>query len=187
MLPIVKDSGARESYTSGMVRDTQEGKPMFGLIMREGIPFEKQMLVRWAALMTAGAKKYGLRNWEKADSDEEMNRFKESAFRHFMQWFAGHEDEDHAAAVMFNINAYESTKVVIRQTPEKKETHNERDVKLDAKVLEPVCWNVGPDCRGYLDSCGGCALHCVCLYPKVDTRHRGCGCPLDVNLGWYKD
>jgi hypothetical protein len=39
-----------------------------------------------------------------------MDRFRASAMRHFMQWFHGEMDEDHAAAVFFNLLAYESTK-----------------------------------------------------------------------------
>lgn len=54
------------------------------------------------------------RNWEKANSKEELDRFKASAFRHFMQWMSNEEDEDHAAAVLFNINAYETIKERIK-------------------------------------------------------------------------
>ena len=50
------------------------------------------------------------RNWELASTYEELSRFKASAFRHFMQWFKGDTDEDHAAAVYFNINAFEYVK-----------------------------------------------------------------------------
>lgn len=50
------------------------------------------------------------RNWEVADSKEEAIRFKASAFRHFIQWFEGLDDEDHGAAVFFNISAYEMCK-----------------------------------------------------------------------------
>ena len=59
--------------------------------------------------------KYGNRNWEKANSQEEIDRFKTSAFRHFMQWFNGEEDEDHAAAVLFNVNCYESIKLKLEK------------------------------------------------------------------------
>ena len=60
--------------------------------------------------MTRGAEKYGRRNWQVANSQEELERFKASAFRHFVQWMAGEEDEDHMAAVMFNLNAAEHVK-----------------------------------------------------------------------------
>ena len=109
-----KDSGKRASYASGMVRDTNEGKPRFDLILPKGIPFVKQMLTRWAMLMARGAEKYTERNWEKAEGQEELDRYHESAFRHLMQWIAGETDEDHAAAVMFNVTAGEYVKERMR-------------------------------------------------------------------------
>lgn len=102
-----KDSGKREEYDSGMVRDTQENKPRFDLVIPIGIKYDESLLYRWAMLMERGMAKYGYRNWENANSEEEMIRFKQSAFRHFIQWFQGEQDEDHAAAVLFNINAFE--------------------------------------------------------------------------------
>lgn len=105
-----KDSGERQEYSTGMKRDIQKGKPAFHLITPSVLPYDEQMLTRWAALMTRGAEKYGERNWELAKTEEELERFKASAFRHFMQWLTGEDDEDHAAAVMFNIQAAEFTK-----------------------------------------------------------------------------
>ncbi len=111
---VTKDSGNRQYYNSGMRRDLQTGKPMFDLVIPEGQSFDKTLLYRWAMLMERGMAKYGFRNWEKANSQEELNRFKSSAFRHFLQWIAGEEDEDHAAAVCFNINAAEFLKQKIQ-------------------------------------------------------------------------
>lgn len=105
------DSGERAEYDSGMVRDTNADKPKFALITPLDLPYKDQMLTRWAALMSRGAQKYGPRNWEKAESEEELNRFHDSAFRHFMMWLNGVNDgEDHAAAVFFNITAAEYVK-----------------------------------------------------------------------------
>ena len=103
-----KDSGKRVAFKSGMHRDTTEGKPRYDLI----IPLDtsEHMLKRWAELMERGQVKYGPRNWEKASSQEELERFRASAFRHFIQWFSGEEDEDHAAAVLFNIQGVEYVK-----------------------------------------------------------------------------
>lgn len=105
---ITKDSGKRLKYKSGMNRDLQTGKPRFDLIVPLDQKYNETLLYRWAMLMTRGYEKYGERNWEKANSKEELNRFKQSAFRHFMQWVNNVEDgEDHCAAVLFNLNAYE--------------------------------------------------------------------------------
>lgn len=101
----IKDSGERVKFDSGMVRDTSVGKIDYTLIM------DGPMLERWAQHLTNGAKKYEKRNWMKAGGKasgvNEYNRFKESALRHLMQWFSGEDDEDHAAAVFFNINGAE--------------------------------------------------------------------------------
>jgi hypothetical protein len=105
-----KDSGVREEYGSGMVRDTEAGKPRFDLMLARGVPYAAQFLSRVAALLGRGAEKYNARNWEKASGPEELERFKGSAQRHLMQWLCDETDEDHAAAVVFNLLAYETTK-----------------------------------------------------------------------------
>lgn len=104
-----KDSGARAEYSTGMVRDLNAGKARFDLLVPELQPYKDTMLFRWAELMARGAEKYTARNWEQAQTAEEWERFKESAFRHFMQWYCGEMDEDHAAAVFFNIAGAEYT------------------------------------------------------------------------------
>jgi hypothetical protein len=107
---VTKDSGKREEYASGMVRDTNENKPRYDLLIPSDVPYDQTLLHRWALLLHRGSLKYSARNWEKARGPEEMARFKESAFRHFMQWYCGELDEDHASAVLFNVNGFETTK-----------------------------------------------------------------------------
>lgn len=107
---VVKDSGKRLSYDSGMVRDTTEGKPRFEFLIPDGIPYDAQFLTRIAAHMAKGAAKYGDRNWEKANSSEELARARGSALRHMLQWQADETDEDHAAAVFFNMMFAETVK-----------------------------------------------------------------------------
>ncbi len=93
---VTKDSGKREAFGSGMVRDTQDDKPRYDLI-------DRAFLKRWAELMARGAKKYGEENWRKADGASELRRFRASATRHLFQWLDGDRSEDHAAAVAFNL------------------------------------------------------------------------------------
>ncbi len=105
----VKDSGKRQSFDGGMVRDTQEGKIDWWRV------YVGPMLKRWAIHVTKGATKYpdvtvGVPNWTLAAGPEELHRFKASAARHFAQWLADETDEDHGAAVMFNINGAEFVK-----------------------------------------------------------------------------
>lgn len=114
---VTKDSGKREEYDSGMVRDTEEGKARFDLILPRGIPYEEQMLTRFAEHMARGAAKYEDRNWERANSEVELARYKSSAFRHLMQWLCGQGDEDHAAAVMFNLLAHETLAYKLSKAP----------------------------------------------------------------------
>lgn len=118
---VTLDSGQHAEYASGMVRDTQDGKARFGLLRADGVPYADQFFTRVAQLMTRGIGKYGLRNWEKADSQEEIDRFKESAERHLNQYLAGETDEDHAAAVVFNLLAAETTEFKMRRTDKARE------------------------------------------------------------------
>ena len=108
---VTKDSGKREEFQTGMVRDTQDDKPRYDLI--DG-PFLK----RWAELMARGAKKYGENNWRKAATEAELARFKASAIRHLYQWMDGDISEDHAAAVAFNLAGAEMVREKLRGSNE---------------------------------------------------------------------
>lgn len=100
---ITKDSGQRQEFSTGMVRDVQQGKPRFDLVW-------KPLYWRWAELMGRGAEKYGDNNWKLAATEVELNRFLGSAERHFQQWLRGDSDEDHAAAILFNVAGAEYVK-----------------------------------------------------------------------------
>jgi hypothetical protein len=105
----IKDSGARKEFSSGMVRDMTEDKIEY-LSMRLGPMFK-----RWAAHLTKGRKKYpdvslGVPNWTLAAGEAELLHAKESFSRHQQAWLDGDTDEDHAAAMFFNINLVEYIK-----------------------------------------------------------------------------
>lgn len=118
MTYITKDSGKRVKFESGFNRDLQEGKPRYDLIPHE-------MLKRLADLYSRGAVKYGENNWRLAKDKVELDRFKASAFRHFMQWFSNSDiEEDHASAIIFNVMSFEwHTK---HKQDEKKKTDKKR-------------------------------------------------------------
>ncbi|KKL75004.1 hypothetical protein LCGC14_2059200 [marine sediment metagenome] len=106
---IIKDSGKRQEFASGMVRDTQDNKADFTRIL------DGPMFDRWVTHLTKGEAKYpdvtpGIPNWTLANSKLELARFRKSAFRHIRQWLRGDTDEDHAAAVFFNVNGAEYVK-----------------------------------------------------------------------------
>lgn len=92
---VTKDSGQREEFEGGAIRDTEVGKPRYDLV-------SPLALTRLANLMARGAEKYSERNWEKGMN---VSRLFSSAYRHLMQFYLGDKSEDHLAAVMFNIAA----------------------------------------------------------------------------------
>lgn len=110
-----KDSGTRQQFDSGMQRELKDAQPRFDLLIPENVPYDAQLITRTAALVARGAQKYESRDWEQASTPEELEVFRASAFRHFMQWFTGETDEDHAAAILFNVLAVESTQFKINR------------------------------------------------------------------------
>lgn len=144
---VTKDSGERQEFKSGMVRDTQNGKlrhdlsfdgPLFwslfgdtkfktlvkaaeswytcgGLdaaarVVHALADLEGGLFVvvdRHAALMMRGAVKYSEKNWMKANGEEELKRFVISFCHHLKQYLNGETDEDHMAALYFNMNGAE--------------------------------------------------------------------------------
>jgi len=93
--------GEAVALPSGMRREPEDGKINY-LLLRDG-----PMLKRWAQLLTSAIPVRGRRNWMLANSEDDLGRFRRSACRHFEQWLAGETDEDHAAAVIFNVNGAE--------------------------------------------------------------------------------
>ncbi len=88
----IHDSGNRQAFDTGAVRDTAGEKPRPDLIS----PFAIERLGEWLRL---GAVKYDERNWEKGIP---ISRCVASLCRHLMKYQQGHRDEDHMAAVMCN-------------------------------------------------------------------------------------
>lgn len=89
----VKDSGKRQDFKTGAVRDIQSGKGRFDLLPPRAIK-------RLAQHYENGAVKYGDRNWEKGIP---LSRMIDSAIRHLFQLLEGKTDEDHAIACVWNV------------------------------------------------------------------------------------
>jgi hypothetical protein len=85
-------------YESGVIRGDNTGKTDYTLAL-DGPLFE-----RWAQLLTENVESKGKRNWMNARTQEDYDRFRESFLRHALSVLRGDEDEDHAAAVVFNLN-----------------------------------------------------------------------------------
>ena len=132
-MTTIKDSGNREAFEGGAVRDTQDGKSRPDLIC----PF---FLERLGHQLAAGAKKYAERNWEKGMPQP---RVKASKARHTMSHDQGLEDEDHLAAEAFNLM------VMISQ-----EERVKRGL-LDPKWLSPELSHVKEDDLKSGDDSGG--------------------------------
>lgn len=92
---MIQDTGDRTLFNTGAVRDMHEGKGRFDLI-------EPEMLFRLARHYEAGAKKYDERNWEKGIP---VHCCVDSAIRHLIKYLQGWTDEDHLAAVVWNVSA----------------------------------------------------------------------------------
>lgn len=89
------DSGQRQQFETGAVRDTEENKGRYDLMATQG-------LMRLAIHYERGARKYADRNWEKGIP---IKRCLNSAIRHLVKYMAGWNDEDHLAAAAWNIFA----------------------------------------------------------------------------------
>ena len=93
--PKLKDSGERRQFDTGAVRDRAAGKGRYDLL-------STQALMRLARHYEAGAIKYEDRNWEKGMP---ISVYVDAAMRHLVKYIAGWNDEDHLAAVLWNISA----------------------------------------------------------------------------------
>lgn len=105
-----KAGGERQTFSSGMVRDGSAGKIQWWRI------YVGPLVRRFAAHVTAASiSRYkdvrpGVPNWSLAEGEEELQRARDGASRHFAQWMNGETDEDHAAAVVFNMDVAEYVK-----------------------------------------------------------------------------
>ena len=104
----IQDSGKREEFDTGSVRDTRNGKGRFDLVT----PFGMR---RIAKHFENGAGKYGERNWEKG---QKIMRYLDSAERHINDLKAamllGEQSEDHAAAVAWNMLCFMHTEEMLK-------------------------------------------------------------------------
>lgn len=99
----IKDSGHLRTFSTGAVRDRAAGKGRPDLIS----PIALRRLGMW---MEKGAEKYGARNWEQGIP---LSEYLASAYRHLLALMAGEDDEDHAAALMFNAQGFIHTREMV--------------------------------------------------------------------------
>lgn len=87
------DGGNRQQFESGAMREPEDGKLRYDLV-------SPVALRRLALNMTKGAEKYGPHNWNKGMP---TSRMLSAAMRHLELAREGNKDEDHWAALVFNI------------------------------------------------------------------------------------
>jgi hypothetical protein len=92
MIDAMKDSGERESFSTGAVRDGDRNKIRPDLIS----PYADAREGEW---MRKGAEKYAERNWE---AGMPISRCIASLRRHLISYMMGMTDEDHIAAIRTN-------------------------------------------------------------------------------------
>lgn len=89
----VKDSGQRQAFDTGSVRDSRAGKGRYDLL--------PTLVIRELAQhYEAGAVKYGDHNWKKG---QPIMRYVDSAMRHIAAFASGENTENHAIAAMWNM------------------------------------------------------------------------------------
>jgi len=102
---VLKDSGTRTEFSTGAVRDAQEGKGRMDLL-----PMRAIMAV--ARIFETGAKKYGADNWRKGIP---LSRYLDSGLRHAMKFARGDRDEDHLSQCIWNFMCLAETQDMIRE------------------------------------------------------------------------
>lgn len=80
-------------FNTGAHRDTGANKLKMSLIPHDEL---NRVLKRYLD----GAEKYGENNWKKGMP---LSVYYDSAQRHLFKWWNGDNDEDHAAAVIWNV------------------------------------------------------------------------------------
>jgi hypothetical protein len=143
------DSGKRQEFSTGAIRDAAEGKPRMelltpamlrymgndmeyirlqyvadfmetndvehlGMLLSEVIRIENDvhLIERCGVWLAKGAEKYADRNWELGLP---VSRYLSSLLRHLLKWERDEEDEDHAAAIQFNIMGIIFTKDQVKK------------------------------------------------------------------------
>jgi hypothetical protein len=101
----VVDSGKRQKFDTGSVRDTQERKGRYDLMFFIA-------LERLAIHLENGANKYGDNNFRLG---QPLGRYVSSAIRHISKWVLGWQDEDHLGAAIWNLCALLETEEMIRR------------------------------------------------------------------------
>lgn len=163
----VSDSGERQEFQTGSVRDTRKGKGRFDLL-------PCYALTRLAQHYENGTVKYGDRNWEKGQN---LSRYLDSAIRHLIKYLGGSREEDHLAAVAWNALAYIETEYRIKMGMLPKELNDMEGVGVQVnKQDEPPLriHHIHPENKSITD----CGIEVGCYRNQYyNNGWRGVTCP----------
>ena len=123
----LKDSGKRQKFETGALRDTEEGKGRYDLLPARAI----ELLAKH---FEAGANKYSARNWEKGMP---LSRYIDSALRHLFKALEGQKDEPHLVAALWNIACLIDTQERIKEGLLPKELDDLPKRKLKIETIKP--------------------------------------------------
>lgn len=137
-MPEIKDSGKREEFVTGSVRDCPDGKGRYDLL-------PTRAMKRLAQHFEGGAKKYAERNWEKG---QRLGRYLESAIRHAFNYLEGDRSEDHAIACAWNMMCLVETEERIKKglLPEELDDLSDIPSAQEFKEHLKVSCSYGPGC-----------------------------------------
>jgi len=126
--PVIKDSGNRQAFSTGAVRDIQAGKGRYDLLPMFALKKLTQHFEN-------GGAKYGYDNWQKGIP---LTRMLDSAIRHAFKALSGLEDEDHLSAAAWNILCALDLKyrAKLGMVPSEIDNIPKYDPELYARVLE---------------------------------------------------
>jgi hypothetical protein len=88
----LKDSGQRQEFETGAVRDSEQNKGMPSLL-------PMRALIELSKLFEEGCKKYGANNWAKGIP---ADRYIDSMIRHMAGFMTGQTDEAHLVQMTWN-------------------------------------------------------------------------------------
>lgn len=101
----IKDSGTRQEFKTGAVRDAQQGKGRMDLL-------QVRAIMEVAKILEAGGIKYAPRNWEKGIP---LSRYIDSGMRHTFKYLRGDKDEPHLAMACWNFLCCLDTQIRIEE------------------------------------------------------------------------
>lgn len=103
------DSGARTVLENGFTREPELDRPDYlPLLVARGIELvPRELVMRIAEHYYQGGLKYAPNNWRLGTAPGVLERNRRSAARHLVQWLRNETDEDHLAAVVWNMITYE--------------------------------------------------------------------------------